>query len=98
MSTQSVRCYTWGDVESLPRPDMEKLQVERLRAGIDRVSKAVPFYKKKLADAGVTAELPWLRWTIKNPWPLIAKNASPIFQLEAPVPEERRRNERIGDN
>jgi phenylacetate-CoA ligase len=34
----------------------KKLQVEQLRAGIDRVSKVVPFYKKKLGEAGVTAD------------------------------------------
>ena len=40
----------------LPRGEMEKLQVERLRAGIDRMSKTVPFYKKKLSEAGVVAD------------------------------------------
>jgi phenylacetate-CoA ligase len=54
MSKQNVRSYIWDEVETLPRPEMEKLQVERLRAGIDRVSKTVPFYKKKLSEAGVT--------------------------------------------
>mgnify|MGYP003694408905 CR=1 FL=1 len=56
MSKQDVRSYIWDEVETLPRPEMEKLQVERLRAGIDRVSKTVPFYKKKLSEAGVTAD------------------------------------------
>jgi phenylacetate-coenzyme A ligase PaaK-like adenylate-forming protein len=40
----------------LPRGEMEKLQVERLRAGIDRMSKTVPFYKKKLSVAGIAAD------------------------------------------
>ncbi len=53
---QSVRSYIWDEVESLPRAGLEKLQVERLRAGIDRVSKTVPFHKRKLAEAGVTAD------------------------------------------
>jgi phenylacetate-CoA ligase len=56
MSRQDVRSYIWDKVETLPRPEMENLQVERLRAGIDRVSKTVPFYKKKLSEAGVTAD------------------------------------------
>jgi phenylacetate-CoA ligase len=56
MSTQDVRSYIWADVETLPPREMEKLQVERLRAGIDRVSKTVPFYRNKLREAGVTAE------------------------------------------
>jgi phenylacetate-CoA ligase len=55
MNKQGLRSYVWDEVESLARPDMEKLQVERLRAGIDRVSRTVPFYKKKLSEAKVTA-------------------------------------------
>lgn len=56
MNSQSIRSYIRDRVESLPRPEMEKLQLERLRAGIDRVSKIVPFYKSKLIPAGVTAD------------------------------------------
>jgi phenylacetate-CoA ligase len=56
MNKQGVRSYIWDEVESLPRREMEKLQMERLRVGIDRVSKTVPFYKKKLSEAGVTAD------------------------------------------
>ena len=55
MNKQGLRSYVWDEVESLARPDMEKLQVERLRAGIDRVSRTVPFYKKKLSETKVTA-------------------------------------------
>ena len=47
MNKQSIRSYIWDEVESLSRPDMENLQVERLRVGIDRVSRTVPFYDKK---------------------------------------------------
>ena len=53
MSRQAVRSYIWDEIETLPQREMEKLQVERLRAGIDRVSKTVPFYKNKLSEAGV---------------------------------------------
>src|SRR5262245_20205341 len=56
MSKQLVSSYIWDDVETLPQVDMEKLQVEGLRTGIDRVSKVVPFYKNKLGEAGVTAD------------------------------------------
>jgi hypothetical protein len=56
MSKQPVRSYIWDELESLPRPELEKLQVERLRAGIDRVSQTVPFYKSKLSEANVTAD------------------------------------------
>jgi phenylacetate-CoA ligase len=56
MSKPEVKSYIWDEVESLPRRELEKLQVERLRAGIDRVSQTVPFYKSKLSGANVTAD------------------------------------------
>jgi phenylacetate-CoA ligase len=34
--------------ESLPRRDLERLQLERLQAGIERLSRTVPFYREKL--------------------------------------------------
>ena len=39
MNTHVVKSYIWDDVETLPPHKMEELQVDRLRAGIDRVSK-----------------------------------------------------------
>ncbi len=56
MNMQIVKSYIWDKVETIPPHEMEKLQVERLRAGIDRVSKIVPFYREKLSEAGVTAD------------------------------------------
>jgi phenylacetate-CoA ligase len=56
MSPQGVRSYIRDEVETIAPPDMERLQVERLRAGIDRASKMIPFYKNKLHEAGVTAD------------------------------------------
>jgi phenylacetate-CoA ligase len=56
MTKQDVRSYIWDDVEALPPQEMERLQVERLRAGIERVSKTVAFYRNKLREAGVTAD------------------------------------------
>lgn len=40
-------------VETMPRADLERLQGERLGALVARVAATVPFYKKKLAEAGV---------------------------------------------
>jgi len=51
-----VRSYIRHESDTLPRAAMEKLQLDRLRAGIDRISQTVPFYKEKLRAAGVTAE------------------------------------------
>jgi len=42
--------------DTLPRPDLERLQLERLRATIRRVAESVPFYREKLRAAGVTAD------------------------------------------
>ena len=56
MSKRSVKSYIWDEVETIAPREMEKLQVERLRAGIDRLSKTVPFYKNKLSEARVTAD------------------------------------------
>ncbi len=47
----------WNEeFECMDRRDLEKLQVERLKALVERVSKTVPFYQKKFAEAGVTAD------------------------------------------
>lgn len=45
----------WDPVETLPRPDLKKLQVERLRQCVARVAK-VPFYKTKFAELGITPD------------------------------------------
>ena len=55
MSTHVVRSYIWDEVETIPPQAMQTLQVERLRAGIERLSKTVSFYREQLREAGVTA-------------------------------------------
>jgi len=52
----AVKPYIRDQAETLSRPEMEQLQVARLRAALARVSEAVPFYREKLAQAGVTAD------------------------------------------
>ena len=56
MSKRSVKSYIWDEVETLASREMEKLQVERLRAGVDRLSKTVPLYKDRLTQANVTPD------------------------------------------
>ncbi len=41
------------ELESLSRESLEKLQLERLQSVIERVYSAVPYYRKKMDDAGV---------------------------------------------
>ena len=42
--------------DTLPRPDLERLQLERLRSTISRVMESVPFYREKLRAAGIAAD------------------------------------------
>ena len=44
------------DIETMPRRELEALQLERLRHLVDYCHKNVPFYRDKLDAAGVTAE------------------------------------------
>lgn len=41
------------ELETLSRPDLEQLQLERLQATLTRVSKNVPFYREKFEELGV---------------------------------------------
>ena len=54
--TKNVRLDIWDETETLPRPEIEQLQVERLRACVARLAERVPFYREKLAEADVTGE------------------------------------------
>ncbi len=44
------------DFECMKRADLERLQLERLRDLVDYCEKNVPFYQKRLSEAGVTAD------------------------------------------
>lgn len=44
------------DIETMPRKEIEALQLERLRHIVDYCSRRVPFYAKKLEEAKVTPE------------------------------------------
>jgi phenylacetate-CoA ligase len=44
------------EVETMPRPELEKLQVERLRKTVERVYHNVPFYRRKFDEAGLRPE------------------------------------------
>ena len=48
--------YIFDEIETLAPRRLEELQLKRLRDGIDRISKTVPFYREKLRDARVTAD------------------------------------------
>ncbi len=44
------------DIETMPRNEIEAMQLTRLKWLVDYCSNNVPFYSKRLADAGVTAD------------------------------------------
>lgn len=44
------------DIETMPRKKIEELQLERLKHLVDYCINNVPFYNKRLTEAGVTAE------------------------------------------
>lgn len=44
------------DIETMPRKKLEELQLERLKWIVDYSIRNVPFYAKRLGEAGVTAE------------------------------------------
>ncbi|MBQ3040620.1 MAG: phenylacetate--CoA ligase [Clostridia bacterium] len=46
----------WSKEETLPREELEKLQLERLKETVNRVYEKVPAYRKKMDDAGVKPE------------------------------------------
>jgi phenylacetate-CoA ligase len=56
MNKGGVSSYIRDDVETLARVHISKLQLERLQAGVRRVSATVPFYRDRLNQAGVSAE------------------------------------------
>jgi len=47
----------WNDeFETMPREALEALQLKRLRSLVERVYATVPFYRKRLDEAGVTSD------------------------------------------
>jgi phenylacetate-CoA ligase len=95
-TAEDVKSYIRDDIETIPPREMEQLQVERLRAGVERVSKTVPFYKAKLSEAGVTAgsirsleDLARLPFTTKHdlrdhyPFSLLAAPMKEVVRLHA---------------
>lgn len=44
------------DYETIDRSELERIQLERLQQTVRRVATRVPFYKQKLAEAGVTPD------------------------------------------
>ena len=54
MSASTDRAYWKPEAETLARPALEALQLERLKSTVARVSENVPLYRKKFEQAKVT--------------------------------------------
>ncbi len=96
MSAKQLNGYIWDEAETLPRTQMEQLQLERLQACVQRVIHSVPFYRDQLAKAGVTpgsirslSDLARLPFTTKSdlrdhyPLGLLAVPSSELVRLHA---------------
>ncbi|HIM36792.1 MAG TPA: phenylacetate--CoA ligase [Dehalococcoidia bacterium] len=96
MGVKQLNSYIWDEAETLPRNEIQKLQLDRLRSCVKRVSQSVPFYREKLANAGITPGDIWslddlvrLPFTYKSdlrdnyPFGLFAKPASELVRLHA---------------
>ena len=46
----------WSKEETLPREEIEKIQLERLKETVNRVYERVPAYRKKMDDCGINPE------------------------------------------
>ena len=90
--TLSIR----DQVETCSRQEMRALQAKRLKDGVQRVAHAVPFYRDRLRDAGVTADsiqsvddLARLPFTTKGdlrdnyPFGLLAVPMSQVIRIHA---------------
>jgi phenylacetate-CoA ligase len=84
------------EMETLPREDMEALQLERLQQSVRHVYENVPFYREKFAEKGLTPEdiqslddLKKLPFTVKKdlrdnyPFGLFAVDQSKVVRLHA---------------
>lgn len=96
MRKQVVTSYILDEIETLSRPQLESVQLQRLRAGIDRISKAVSFYRQRLTEVGITADsigsledLPRLPFTTKGdlrdnyPFGLVAVPMKDVIRIHA---------------
>ena len=55
--TGAKQCLIWDrEHETMPRPKLEKLQLERLQRTVERCYNRVPFYKQKMDELGVRPE------------------------------------------
>lgn len=96
MSRPIAPSYIRDEIEAVAPRQIESLQLERLRTGIDRLSKTVPFYRDRLSKEGVTSasirsidDLARLPFTTKSdlrdnyPYGLLAVPMKEVIRIHA---------------
>jgi phenylacetate-CoA ligase len=85
-----MTAYFHKEVETMPRPALEALQLERLQSTVARVYEKVPFYRETLTNAGIRPEqikslddLRRLPFTVKQDM----RDAYPYNLFAAPMDE-----------
>lgn len=82
------------EFETMPRAELSRLQLERLRAMVERAAHTSPFYRRRLAEAGICAEeirsledIAKLPFTIKDdlrqhyPWGMLTVPLRDIIEV-----------------
>src|SRR5215813_1182105 len=95
MPNPSQRSYIRDPVEALERSEIQKLQLSRLQAGIERIATNVPFYRERLGvdfcadNIRSLADLTRLPFTTKNdlrdnyPFGLLAVPMKDVIRIHA---------------
>lgn len=91
-----MKGYIWDEAETLPRKQMEDIQLERLRSCVQRLVESVPFYRVKLSEAAIDpssirslADLNRLPFTTKSdlrdnyPIGLVAASPGDVIRMHA---------------
>ena len=52
MNAPAIKPYIRDPVEAISSQEIQELQLERLRVGVERISRTVPFYRERLNDVG----------------------------------------------
>ena len=93
---EKERKYWQPELETMPRPELEALQLSRLRETVERVYNRVPLYKERMDSAGVRPEdvktlddLRRLPFTVKQdlrdtyPYGMFACDMTDVVRLHA---------------
>lgn len=88
-------------VETMPRAELEQLQLERLQAVVNRIWESVPFYRRRFEELGLMPEhlrslddLRLLPFTLKED----LRSGYPYDLFAVPLREVAQNSRLLGDN